>query len=159
MYERWLTDAGKWVAGLRAKLANLGAPAPMTESAQAPPPRGAPSPEPSETASPAETGTAARHKPRGHIDGIHGDRIGGWVWDALAPDERHLVEIRVQGELVATVLADRFRQDLVKAGIGDGCYGFMHHFETPLDDAGAVDCRVDRMDYWLVVPSRVRAAS
>jgi hypothetical protein len=60
----------------------------------------------------------------GFIDIISGRRISGWVWDPSQPDRRFDVSIFVDEIGVATVRADRPRQDLVTVGIGDGRYGF-----------------------------------
>ncbi|WP_160299889.1 hypothetical protein [Belnapia sp. F-4-1] len=65
---------------------------------------------------------------RGLIDNATADRLYGWVWDAAHPGYRVKVELRLEGKVVATVVASNPRPDLAKHGIGDGS----HAFEFPL---------------------------
>ncbi|NMJ43411.1 hypothetical protein GWK16_19335 [Roseomonas sp. JC162] len=86
---------------------------------------------PSETAptlSRPEGASARTTELRGLVDNATPDRLYGWVWNASAPDERVVVEIRLGSEVVFRTVADFARPDLAKAGIGDGC----HAFEIPL---------------------------
>ena len=55
--------------------------------------------------------------------------IGGWAWNRAVPEATVEVEIYDSDVLVGTVRADRYREDLQKAGMGDGKHGFM--FPTP----------------------------
>lgn len=64
----------------------------------------------------------------GLVDNATSTRMFGWAWNATRPEERVTVELRLGEEVVATTLAERERQDLVKAGVGDG----RHAFELPL---------------------------
>ncbi len=61
---------------------------------------------------------------RGFIDGLSGNQIDGWAFEPAHPTERVVVELRLDGEAVATAVADRHRTDLVRAGIGDAFHGF-----------------------------------
>ena len=65
---------------------------------------------------------------RGVVEAASSDRLWGWVWNAVRPEERVAVELRLGGVTVASSTANLARPDLVKAGIGDGC----HAFEVPL---------------------------
>ncbi|HXG91574.1 MAG TPA: hypothetical protein VNN73_04300 [Blastocatellia bacterium] len=58
------------------------------------------------------------------------DVIAGWVWNANEPNTPISVDIYADGTLIATVLADQFRQDLFDAGKGNGAHGFV--FPTPI---------------------------
>ena len=60
----------------------------------------------------------------GFIDSIGGSRVSGWVWDRQRPGDKVDVDVRLDGQPVATVQANRPRPDLEKANIGDGAYGF-----------------------------------
>ena len=64
----------------------------------------------------------------GLVDNATNTRLFGWAWNASRPEEQVTVELRLGEEVVATTLAERERQDLVKAGVGDG----RHAFELPL---------------------------
>lgn len=66
---------------------------------------------------------------RGHFDRVDIRCAKGWAFDPRAPETRLELEIRCAGEVIATGIADRFRQDLLDAEIGDGC----HAFEIPVD--------------------------
>jgi glycosyltransferase involved in cell wall biosynthesis len=61
---------------------------------------------------------------RGHLDTATNDRISGWAWDETQPHLRMRLQILVDGEPVARVVANRYRRDLAEAGIGDGRHGF-----------------------------------
>jgi glycosyltransferase involved in cell wall biosynthesis len=66
---------------------------------------------------------------RFHIDAISEGSVEGWL---MAPDHpsRHFVVVLKEGDHVhARALASRFREDLVAAGVGDGCYAF--HLSLP----------------------------
>ncbi len=73
-------------------------------------------------------GTAARAAApgalAGHVERFNGGVLEGWVTDRAAPTAPVELEVLVDGEIVATVLANRYRMDLDRAGLGGGCYGF-----------------------------------
>jgi len=57
-------------------------------------------------------------------------QISGWAWDQTQPNTPISVDIYADGNLLITVLANQFRQDLLNAGKGNGNHGFS--FPTPL---------------------------
>ena len=61
---------------------------------------------------------------RGFVDGLSGAQIDGWAFEPANPTERVVVELRLDGQTLATTVADRHRADLVRAGIGDAFHGF-----------------------------------
>ncbi|WP_128546998.1 PA14 domain-containing protein [Larkinella soli] len=86
----------------------------------------------SEPASPALTDARGRRLAgnfEGHLDGADCGSIGGWVYDRDQPHIPLMVELLVNGQVVASQWAGNFRQDLLNAGKGDGRHGF--GFETP----------------------------
>jgi hypothetical protein len=56
--------------------------------------------------------------------------ISGWAWDSTQPNLALNVDIYSDGNLVMTVLANEFRQDLLNSGAGNGAHGFT--FPVPL---------------------------
>ncbi|WP_419730022.1 Hint domain-containing protein [Lichenicola sp.] len=58
------------------------------------------------------------------IDLAEAGRLRGWAWCAEYPHTPVCLDVLLDGEVVAQVLADRFRPDLALAGIGAGCHGF-----------------------------------
>ncbi|MGC8475665.1 MAG: Hint domain-containing protein, partial [Acetobacteraceae bacterium] len=66
----------------------------------------------------------------GFLDPPTADRIDGWARDGGAHPV--LLEVLVDGGLVARLPADRFREDLHAAGIGDGRHGFSVSLPVPL---------------------------
>ena len=81
-------------------------------------------------ASPADAAPrAALPDVQGLVDRAMPDRLYGWAWNASRPGERVAVELRLGDAPVARAVADLARQDLEKAGVGDGC----HAFELPLE--------------------------
>ena len=76
---------------------------------------------------------------RGYLDQAGPHRVCGWAQDIDSPDEPVTLELAVGGVPVLCVLANAYRADLRKAGIGSGC----HAFDTALPDglAGPVTVR------------------
>jgi hypothetical protein len=64
----------------------------------------------------------------GLVDNATETRLYGWAWNAADPQERLAVELRLADAVVARTTAERMREDLAKAGVGDG----RHAFELPL---------------------------
>ena len=68
--------------------------------------------------------TAAAPAFRWHLDEITDTEASGWIV-ARNGAARHCVVVLKEGERVlARAVASRFREDLLSAGIGDGCYAF-----------------------------------
>ncbi|MDO9502213.1 hypothetical protein [Falsiroseomonas sp.] len=61
---------------------------------------------------------------RGFVDSVTGNQIDGWAFEPAQPTERVVVELRLDGAVVATSVADLHRADLIRAGIGDAFHGF-----------------------------------
>jgi hypothetical protein len=62
---------------------------------------------------------------RGYIDEVRGDwKLYGWAHDAQHPELPVLLEILLEGRVIGSVLACDFRDDLLKAGLGQGRCSF-----------------------------------
>jgi autotransporter passenger strand-loop-strand repeat protein len=61
---------------------------------------------------------------RGFIDAAGPDHVSGWAQDADSPEEPVALEVLIAGRPVVCVLANGFRADLRRAGMGSGCHGF-----------------------------------
>jgi GT2 family glycosyltransferase len=61
---------------------------------------------------------------RSCVDALTSDGAYGWVCDLTKPDLRFTVEAIVDGRCVAEAVADGYRIDIEKLGIGDGYCGF-----------------------------------
>jgi len=61
---------------------------------------------------------------RGNLDLVTRERMEGWAWDDRVPQSPMALTILSNGEVIARVLANRYRQDLQKAGMGDGRHAF-----------------------------------
>jgi Glycosyl transferases group 1/Hint domain len=61
---------------------------------------------------------------KGNVDGLIGDTLTGWAFDTAHPETAVALEVLDGDALVARVAANRFRPDLLAAGIGDGRHGF-----------------------------------
>jgi glycosyltransferase involved in cell wall biosynthesis len=59
-----------------------------------------------------------------NLDRIEDECLEGWIWDQRFPNRPVSLELRVNGNPVAHTLANIFRPDLVKAGVGNGYHGF-----------------------------------
>lgn len=75
---------------------------------------------------------------RGFIDTIEPSRITGWAQDMTCPELPVLLEIRLHGALVGSILACDFRGDLEAAGIGRGysSFDFISPVVIPAGSAG-----------------------
>ena len=85
----------------------------------------------------------------GYLDASQGGRASGWVRDRLQPGVRLEVEVYAAGTLIGRARADRFRQDLKDAEIGDG----HHAFSLDLDDdvpPETLAAKVSGSSYWLL---------
>ena len=51
-------------------------------------------------------------------------RIAGWAQNPDHPEAPVCLEIYAGGRLIGQVLANRYREDLERAGLGSGCHGF-----------------------------------
>lgn len=59
-----------------------------------------------------------------HLDVVSIERVVGWVKDKNLVDHRSLVELRSNDIIIGCAEASEFREDLKKAGIGDGSHCF-----------------------------------
>lgn len=60
----------------------------------------------------------------GTIDGLMDGQLYGWCRQVDRIDPQR-VDVLANGILLQSVLADRFREDLARSGIGNGCHGFL----------------------------------
>ena len=60
----------------------------------------------------------------GHVERLREGELEGWVMDRANPANPIELEVLVDGEIVATVLANRYRPDLDRAGLADGRCAF-----------------------------------
>ena len=83
-------------------------------------------------AAPDDTFPDTEPPPRYEItmDIVDSERIHGWAWDANNPDRAVRLVIYDGNDIIATVAADDFRQDLFDAGKGNG----RHAFDVPFPD-------------------------
>ena len=60
----------------------------------------------------------------GFIDSVAAGRVAGWAQDSGSPEEPVALEILVGGVGVVCALANAYRADLRRAGVGSGCHAF-----------------------------------
>jgi glycosyltransferase involved in cell wall biosynthesis len=60
----------------------------------------------------------------GHIDVVTRERIEGWAWDADTPNDAIIIRVYDNGIPIGDILADRFREDLQRIGLGNGRHAF-----------------------------------
>jgi len=80
--------------------------------------------------------------PEGHLDVVDGESVAGWAWDKSQPWPPSKVDIYDGETLLATVTANRFRQELLDAGIGSGQHAFVYATPAELKDGKAHTIRV-----------------
>lgn len=80
----------------------------------------------------------------GWIDHIEGRKVFGWAWCRSQPDRPVEMEIRFNNRTLATTRADGLRQDLARAGVGDGRHGFQFLLDEPVppDQKGLISAVV-----------------
>lgn len=61
----------------------------------------------------------------GHVDSIENGFVRGWARDEAAPGARTDVDLFLGDRHIGTTTADRYREDLVTAGMGDGRHAFI----------------------------------
>jgi hypothetical protein len=76
---------------------------------------------------------------RGFVDAVSPDTVYGWVQDIAAPEAALVVDLWSEGRLLARALANRYRPDLRRAGLGSGCHGF--EIPIPPGTSGEVTIR------------------
>jgi hypothetical protein len=77
------------------------------------------------------TAGLAPGKLRGNVDAIREEwKLDGWAQDMEHPELPVLLEILLGDDVIGTVLACDFRDDLLKAGIGQGRCSFV--FRSPI---------------------------
>lgn len=81
-----------------------------------------------------------------NFEGFHDiancDGVVGWAWDSDQPNTPISVDIYAGPNLIGTVLADQFRQDLLDAGKGNGVHGFFFALPPNLRDAAVHEIAV-----------------
>ncbi len=70
------------------------------------------------------TGAARLGALRGYVDFAGPAICAGWAQDIAAPDTPVCLDIFSAGQRISHVLANLYREDLRRAGIGDGQHGF-----------------------------------
>jgi hypothetical protein len=77
---------------------------------------------------------------RGHVDTMSGGRISGWAQNPEYPEAPVCLDIISDGRLIGQVLANHYRDDLERAGLGSGQHGF--EFVVPAGlPAGRIEVR------------------
>jgi hypothetical protein len=66
---------------------------------------------------------------RGHVDEVTASTVKGWAQNADQPEAPVCIDIYMGGRLIGQALANRYREDLAKAGLGSGRHAFV--FRTP----------------------------
>ncbi len=80
---------------------------------------------------------------QGYVDLIAAGCIEGWAHDTASPEFPVLLEIVLAGVAIGTILACDHREDLMKAGIGQGrcSFSFKPPTDLPPDQLGLVQVR------------------
>jgi hypothetical protein len=95
---------------------------------------------------------------QGFVDQAGPCTVSGWAQNADAPEAPISLDIINNGRRVARVLANLYRADLRKAGLGSGCHGFEIHFSTGLSGQIEVRRTVDQIALNRTTEAMVRAA-
>jgi len=61
---------------------------------------------------------------RGNVDVVTPEKIAGWAQNSEYPEAPVCLDIYSGGRLIGQTLANRYRGDLVRAGLGSGCHSF-----------------------------------
>jgi O-antigen biosynthesis protein len=83
---------------------------------------------------------------RGHLDVVQRGHIEGWAQDEQDAIHPVMLRILVNGVPMGNVLADRYREDLQTAGIGNGYHAFSFTVPGGLEPDGCHVIDVQRVD-------------
>ncbi len=74
---------------------------------------------------------------RGYVDAVGPRRIEGWAQHVDHPEAPVCLDIYADGRMIGQTLANMYRDDLQRAGLGSGCHGFSFVPPPGLAFAGA----------------------
>jgi hypothetical protein len=86
--------------------------------------------------------TAPQNNIQMHVDGISTDKVFGWSKKKDSVTHRSLIELKVGNVLLGSDTADKFRQSIKNANIGDGCYCFEINPKVHLFPSTAFSCEL-----------------
>ncbi len=77
----------------------------------------------------------------GAVNLVDAGRASGWARNLGEPDAPVCLEVSIGGRVVARTLADRYREDLRRAGVGTGEHGFEVAWPKHLAGTGRLEIR------------------
>lgn len=77
-----------------------------------------------------------------HVDAVTENGVRGWAKLNGVDDHRVSVELKANDLVIASGNAEGFREDIMQAGIGDGCYAFDLAFDLASFPASRVEAQV-----------------
>src|SRR5229473_7104195 len=92
----------------------------------------------------------------GYLDGVRHGIACGWAFHQSHPEQRLSVLVKVNGQMLGSTKANRFRPDLLAAGFGDGRCGFEFSLPRGVPGVSSVEAIVEETGFQLV-PSSVSA--
>lgn len=98
-----------------------------------------------------------RSRIKGHFEGVAEGSARGWVFRPDQPNQPLQVEILDGDQVVATGLADQFRQDMHDLGFGDGHHAFNITIGLTLEKNQAVTAREAATGHILPLPAQLIA--
>jgi hypothetical protein len=78
---------------------------------------------------------------RGNLERVTARGIAGWARHDEAPAAAVSLVVTIDDEFAGRVIANRYRDDLLAAGIGNGRHAFALDFEPPLPGRHAIRVR------------------
>jgi GT2 family glycosyltransferase len=99
--------------------------------------------------------TAVAVRWHGVVDGLHDKLVYGWAIDSERPDTRVIVEVCLDDETVACIVADVARSDLAQhltaLGASDVCHGFVADLGLlPAYSSGVISARIANINTPLI---------
>ena len=82
---------------------------------------------------------SSRLRYTGHVDRIIDGKLRGWAMVLDQPKVKAKVQLRVDGKARASAVANRMREDLLAAGIGDGQHGFEISLNGPVSKDSSLE--------------------
>lgn len=96
---------------------------------------------------------------RGRVDAFADSVLSGWAQNPSHPEAAICLDILVNGIAVTRTLADRFRPDLLAAGLGSGCHSFRVRLpRSALSGRIEVRRALDSATIGVLEPQRANAA-
>jgi hypothetical protein len=85
---------------------------------------------------------------KGYVEAVEPFQVRGWVYDMAAPHRAVTVELLLRDQIITSIAASLYREDLERGGVGSGDHAFIFNLDQKLlpADMPLVSVRAVRAD-------------